>query len=282
MSTAVTQWITLDITVSEVVKEIAMDHAISLGDCAVIEADNNFQVSYADDEGGHASITELKTFLREIDPEAHIGETLVQRENWNRKWQAYFKPVLVSDHMVILPEWEDPNTFSQEVRTRIKPAMAFGTGTHETTQLCLELLEIARPTEGKVLDIGTGSGILGITALHLGASSVDGIDIDPLVTENVMENVNLNQVAGKFKLQITNDPDLKEPYDLLMVNMIRSNLFPILPAYFKSVRKGGTAIVSGLLKTEENEFQELLAGSSWKVQAARTKNEWIAYICTVE
>lgn len=276
------QWITLDVTISDTVKDIAMNHAGSLGDGAVIEKDGEFQVSYADDAAGHAAIDQLNVFLREIDPEVLIRETVVQRENWNREWQAYFKPVIIGDSIVILPDWEQPDQFPQRVKTRIKPAMAFGTGTHETTQLCLELLDTLDSVSGKVLDIGTGSGILGITALHLGTSQVDGIDIDPLVTENVLENIALNQVSGKFKLQISREPQLNRPYDMLLVNMIRSNLFPVLPTYFNSLVPGGTAIVSGLLKTEDKEFQDLLSNSSWTILRTLTKNEWIAYLCTVK
>jgi len=144
------------------------------------------------------------------------------------------------------------------------------------------MLQASINGQESVLDIGTGSGILGITALHLGAARVDALDNDPFTEENIRENLELNGIQSGFNLQITEAPILKTPYDLLVVNIIRARLFPILPEYFQVVRSGGKAIVSGLLATEDEETRALIATSPWKIIKPFSKNEWIAYLCEVK
>lgn len=276
------RWITLDVKVSRNSQEIAMDHAMALGGTAIVEKDGKFQVSYPDDDPGRMALTELRTYLHTIDSDVSVNETIVQRENWNREWQKFFKPVSISETILILPEWENPDSFDQSIITRIRPAMAFGTGTHETTQLCLKLLGKSVKAGDSVLDLGTGSGILGITALHLGANHVDGIDIDPAVGENALENIELNGMIGKFDLQITEQPELNDPYDLLVVNMVRARLLPILPAYYGRVHPRGTVVISGLLGAEDEEFREFLQDSPLIVEEQIAMNEWNGYRCSIK
>ncbi len=278
----VSQWISADISISENQREIAMDFALALGGLAIVEKENSFQVSYPLNDDVQMILSDLKAFLKDLDPEATISQDIVNRENWNKNWQAYFKPTEITKQLIVLPEWEDPATFSHEIKTRIRPAMAFGTGTHETTQLCLQILELSIKGQERILDVGTGSGILGIAALQLGAAQVDAIENDPFTRENVEANLSLNGISSGFNLQITEKPTLNPPYDLMVVNIIRSRLFPILPQYFNTVRSGGQVLVSGLLVTEDTETRDLLANSPWKIIKPYIKNEWIAYLCEVK
>lgn len=273
------QWISADIKISEAYREIAMDHAMALGGLAIVERDADFQVSYPLDENTQLILENLRTFLTDLDSSATLVQDVVDRENWNKNWQAFFKPTPITEDLIVLPEWEDPGDFSEKTRVRIRPAMAFGTGTHETTQLCLEILDEHVSRGDRILDVGTGSGILGITALLKGAAEVDGLENDPFTQENIIDNLALNGVRSGFNLQITESPALNAPYDLMVVNIIKARLFPILPAYFDAVRTGGKVIVSGLLHTEDQETRELLAQSPWKITQTYTKNEWIAYLC---
>ncbi|NQV14723.1 50S ribosomal protein L11 methyltransferase [bacterium] len=282
MIDTVSQWVSADIHVAEEHAEIAMDFALALGGLAIVEKDDTFQVSYALNDDIQLVLNELKLFLKDLDPDSSISEDVVDRENWNKNWQAYFKPTQISDELIILPEWELPTDYSHRVKTRIRPAMAFGTGTHETTQLCLEMLETCIRGNERVLDLGTGSGILGITALHLGAAWIDAIENDPVTEENIQDNLKLNGINSAFRLQITESPELNPPYDLMLVNIIKARLFPLLPSYFDCVRTGGKVLVSGLLATEDEEIRELLADSPWKILKPYTKNEWIAYLCEVK
>ncbi len=281
MIESVSQWISADIRIANQHREIAIDFAMALGGLAIVEKDDIIQVSYPLDDKVQVILEKLNSFLKDLDKEATMNQAVVDRENWNKNWQAYFKPTEITERVIILPEWEDPSAFPHPVKTRIRPAMAFGTGTHETTQLCLQILDDCIKGQERVLDIGTGSGILGITALHRGASEVDGIENDPFTKDNIKENLELNGISSGFNIQINEEPVLNTPYDLMVVNIIRARLFPILPKFFDSVRTGGKVIVSGLLATEDLETRELLDNSPWKIIKNYTKNEWIAYLCEV-
>lgn len=276
------QWITADINISETHREVAMDYAMALGGLAIVENDNFFQVSYPLDENTQLLLENLRNFLIDIDDSANITQDVVNRENWNKNWQAFFKPTPITNDLIVLPEWDDPSGFREKTKVRIRPAMAFGTGTHETTQLCLQILDQQIRGGESVLDVGTGSGILGITALLKGASVVDGLENDPFTEENIHDNLVLNDIKRNFNLQITDTPQLNAPYDLMVVNIIKARLFPILPNYYNAVSAGGKVIVSGLLQTEDDETRKLLAGSPWEIRQTYIKNEWIAYLCEVK
>ncbi len=282
MSQTVSQWVSADIQIAEPWREIAMDFSMSLGGLGIVEKDDVFQVSYPMSDGIQLTLDQLKVFIQDLDPQAQILHHTVDRENWNKNWQAFFKPTEISSTTIILPEWENPADFDHPIITRIRPAMAFGTGTHETTQLCLEILEKSVEQGMRVLDIGTGSGILGITALHLGAASVDAIENDPFTEENIRDNLKLNGISKGFHLQISESPSLGPAYDLMVINIIKAKLFPLLPGFFETVRPGGQVIVSGLLGTEDKETRALLQQSPWKITKSFTKNEWIAYLCEVQ
>jgi len=275
------QWISADIRIDAAYWEVAMDHALALGGLAIVEGEDSFQVSYPLNDDTQLILADLKRFLLDLDADSSISQDVVNRENWNRNWQAYFKPTPITDQLIVLPEWEDPNDFEEQVKVRIRPAMAFGTGTHETTQLCLEILdEVIRGGE-RVLDVGTGSGILGIAAILKGARDVLGIENDPFTEENIRDNLELNGVSSRFTVEISDTPVLSGPYDLMVVNIIKARLFPILPDYFQAVRPGGQVIVSGLLQTEDEETRMLLAHADWRISRTVTKNDWIAYLCEV-
>ncbi|MBT4033644.1 MAG: 50S ribosomal protein L11 methyltransferase [Candidatus Marinimicrobia bacterium] len=276
------QWVSADICIADQYREIAIDFAMALGGLAVVEKDDVFQVSYPLDNETQLVLEKLKTFIIDLDQAASMSQDVVDRENWNKNWQAFFKPTSITEQLIILPEWEVPDQFPQAIKTRIRPAMAFGTGTHETTQLCLEILDDLVQGGERVLDVGTGSGILGITALLKGAAEVDGLENDPFTEENIRDNLELNGIQSGFNLQISEAPVLNPPYDIMVANIIRARLFPILPGFFASVRRGGKVIVSGPLQVEDPETRELLALSPWEVLRTYTKNEWIAYLCVVK
>lgn len=281
MTKTSSRWISADISIEDQHRDIAMDFAMALGGLAVVERDDVFQVSYDLNKDTQQLLGELKAFLQDLDPDSSLSQSVVDRENWNKNWQAFFKPTVITKDLIILPEWESPKNFPQAIKTRIRPAMAFGTGTHETTKLCLEILDVQIQGGERVLDVGTGSGILGITALLKGAAEVDALENDPLCEENVQDNLALNGIHSGFHLQMTETPVLDADHDLMVVNIIKARLFPILPDYFNAICQGGRVIISGLLEAEDAETRELLAKSPWQVLKTYTKNEWIAYLCEV-
>ena len=220
------QWVSADICIAPEFYDVAIDFAMALGGLAIVEKEDVFQVSYPLDNDTQLILDELKTFIMDLDQGASLSQDIVDRENWNKIWQAFFQPTPITKQLIILPEWEVPEQFPQAIKTRIRPAMAFGTGTHETTQLCLEILDELVQGGERVLDVGTGSGILGITALLKGAAEVDGLENDPFTEENIRDNLALNSIHAGFNLQISESPVLSDPYDIMVVNIIRARLSP--------------------------------------------------------
>jgi ribosomal protein L11 methyltransferase len=274
------EWVTIHVSVDLDFRDLAMDAAFQHGALGVVENPAGFDASFEQ----NTQITEtLNAFQAQVlnwDAQAGFTDETVGWENWNANWQAYFQPVEIGKKLLILPEWskQDPG---DRLAIRIRPAMAFGTGTHETTRLCLEYLEETVTPGMTVLDVGTGSGILGLAALKLGAQHVDGVDNDELIADNVADNLALNGVTDQFDLHLGQLTKPRTPYDLLVVNIIRKNLFPLLPGYYEHVGPNSVVIVSGLLREEDALLRHLLQESPWQILNAKTKNEWIAYRCIV-
>lgn len=273
-------WINYDISLAEEFREIAADFVLGSGAEAVVETRDGIQFSIEETASSDAHTLDLIRFFQDLDPDFILQQARIPEENWNAGWQAYFRPTPVGQRILVLPEWADANDDGR-IPVRIHPGMAFGTGTHETTQLCLEFMEESISAQDRVLDLGTGSGILAIAALKLGASSVIGIDHDEQVLENLQKNLELNGIRSGFDAVITKNPPDLEELDYLVVNIIKRHLLPLLPQYFDSVKKGGTVVIGGLLKEEDPELRELLTNSPWSIMESRTKHEWIAYRCHV-
>jgi ribosomal protein L11 methyltransferase len=221
--------------------------------------------------------------------EAVHGPFESPRENWHDAWRQYFRPVEVTSRTVIVPSWEEHLAKAYEnmgkLVLRIEPGMAFGTGTHATTQLCLRIAErVVRPGD-EVLDAGTGSAILAIAAAKLGAKRVLGFDLDPDVVDNAADNLALNHVAPEtVEIRITALEDLPlEAYDVILCNMLSHEFEPLLPALARRLRSGtGRLVLSGLLTEEEDEVRSWLTRPEVALRAQETlqSGEWSAIVAT--
>jgi ribosomal protein L11 methyltransferase len=211
------------------------------------------------------------------------------RENWHDAWRQYFRPVEITTRTVIVPSWEEHLATAYEqlgkLVLRMEPGMAFGTGTHATTQLCLKLAErLVRPGD-RVLDAGTGSAILAIDAAKLGASHVLGFDLDPDVSENAADNMRLNHVTDDVvEIRITTLDALPlDSYDLIFCNMLSHEFEPLLPGLAKRLKAGsGRLLLSGMLLEEEDTVRGWLARRDVALRAIEidTSGEWLAMVAT--
>lgn len=203
---------------------------------------------------------------------------LVPRENWHEGWRQYFKPVEVGERLLVVPPWEaeEAGRTSDRVILIAEPGMAFGTGTHETTQLCLRYAEELVQGAARVLDIGTGSGILGIAALKLGASYCLGVDNDPEVRENVADNLRLNDVpTAKFELMIgLLDQIAPQPFNLIFCNMLMHEFWPVLPQLRDYLAEDGLALVSGFLEQERGAVEGRLTELGYLLSHPKKAGEW--------
>ncbi|MBU5612081.1 50S ribosomal protein L11 methyltransferase [Geomonas azotofigens] len=185
--------------------------------------------------------------------------SIIKNEDWANNWKVHFKPVRIGNRLVIKPTWEEYQRVEGDLVIQIDPGMAFGTGAHPTTKMCLESLErIAFAAEGgklpnPVLDVGTGSGVLSIAAALLGATEVTAVDIDPEAVRVTQENLELNGVDTVVKASTTDLSQLPGGYAVVVANILAEELVRLSDQLTSRVAPGGWLILSGIL-TEKEEF----------------------------
>lgn len=220
-----------------------------------------------------------KNFNLDLAPKDMIIEPCAD-QNWRESWKASFKPVDIDGHCVVLPPWEDKNSFPHRYKIIIDPGMAFGTGQHETTRLCLKFFYELKKIPRTVFDVGTGSGILAIAAKMHGCEVILGCDIDEASIGIAEENAVANNVSG---LKFTSTPIADLPadaYDLVFANIQSKPLLRIFPEIAKRVSDNGAIIVSGVLENERSEFESAIATLGFKVTGHRQMGDWAGLLCT--
>jgi ribosomal protein L11 methyltransferase len=212
--------------------------------------------------------------LGTIDPPAYAW---VQEEDWANAWKAYFKPTRVGERLVIIPSWEEYTLQEGDVPLYLDPGMAFGTGTHPTTSLCLRRLETLVKPGARVLDVGTGSGILAIAAARLGAAEVLGIDIDPVAVRVAKENAERNGVQIEFR-QATLDQVEASEYDVVIANIIASIIIDILPDVATRLKKDGRFLASGIITEKKQSVLDAMTATWMLPMEAREEAGWVALV----
>ncbi|WP_346293535.1 50S ribosomal protein L11 methyltransferase [Sphaerothrix gracilis] len=207
---------------------------------------------------------------------------LIDEEDWSKSWKSYWQPQKIGDRFLINPAWLPEPTEGDRVVLRLDPGAAFGTGTHPTTQLCLESLEmrLGEQAEDKVLaDIGCGSGILSIGALLLGAKQIYAVDIDPLAIKSTDENRALNQLSGdrliaqQGSLQ-TLKQQLAEPVDGILCNILAEVIVDLIPDMTAIAKPSTWGILSGILLDQAKIVADTLEDNGWVVATLWRRQEW--------
>lgn len=224
---------------------------------------------------------ETISFLTDRFQEENITYTLevasIEEEDWATSWKKYFKPIKIGKKLIIIPSWE-ANIESSRTKILLDPGMAFGSGQHETTRLCLELLDSKVKDGDRVLDVGTGTGILAIASLLLGAKEALGIDIDPLSIKVAKENSLLNEVRADFKLRTINQLD-EASFDIVVANIVADVIIDILDDIKGKLKKGGLFIASGIIELREEDMRKTLASKGFRIQECKTENSWVSFLC---
>ena len=234
---------------------------------------------------------EIEDGLEELSQFVDVGDRTIEAsetedKDWINNWKQYFKPFTV-DNLLIKPTWEDiPEGYEDKLLIQIDPGTAFGTGQHETTQLCIRQLIHYVEKGAKILDVGTGSGILGITALKLGAQTVFGTDLDENAISAVRENLQANGITtDKFQVIQGNIIDDKEIqtlagtncYDIAVANILAPVIILLqrqIPAHLK---KGGIFIASGIINTKEEDVKEALSvNKELEIIETTYQGEWVS------
>ena len=204
----------------------------------------------------------------------------VNDQAWTDIWKKYFKPFHASDRLVIKPTWEDFTPAPGDIIIEIDPGMAFGSGTHETTSMCLSLLEEVITGGEEIIDVGTGSGILAIGGALLGAGHVLAIDIDPDAVRVARENVKLNHVDHLVSVQQGNLLDrVSDTCDICVANSISDVIIAFAAPLLKHIRPGGLFITSGIVTLRSEEVAKALTDAGYEILRHVQKGEWSAFLC---
>ena len=200
----------------------------------------------------------------------------VHEQDWAENWKKYYKPFRAGEHLVIKPSWEPYEEKAGDLVLELDPGMAFGTGTHETTYMCMEQLEKYVTPGCRVIDVGCGSGILGLAAAKLGASDVLAIDLDELAVKVAAENTEKNGLGGVVRVA---HGDLlerrEEKADVIVANIIADVICYLCAPAKKHLLPGGVFICSGIIREREQDVQNALAAAGYTVCNRLAKGEWV-------
>ncbi|MCM1330216.1 MAG: 50S ribosomal protein L11 methyltransferase [Ruminococcus sp.] len=263
------------------------DDLMNLRDCETCVT-----VYLPDDTQGADMLSALRSemsALAERDTDKAFGRLAVElanvrEEDWANNWKQYFKPLTVGEKLVIKPSWEEYAENDGRTVLEIDPASSFGTGQHNTTQLCLELIEENLRPGDRVLDLGCGSGILSIAAMLLGAKEVTAVDVSQNSVETAKENAAKNRIpAEKYRAycgDIVGDGALVEKigegYDIIAANIVADVLIAMSPLFEKFLKMGGTLILSGIITERCNEVMDAVSAQGYDTRQLKSKDGWAA------
>ena len=213
------------------------------------------------------------------DYRAEITLTKVKEADWANAWKAYYKPVKVSDKVVIKPSWENYDTDGCDVVIELDPGMAFGTGSHPTTVMSIRALEKYLIPGEKVIDVGTGSGVLAVTAAKLGASAVLALDLDPLAVRVAQTNINLNNVHDRVTVRPGNLLlGVDEQAALVVANIIADVIMDLSAQVWERLIDKGIFIASGIIKERCDEVVRHLSSKGFHIEEILRENGWVALV----
>ncbi|MBN1382986.1 MAG: 50S ribosomal protein L11 methyltransferase [Deltaproteobacteria bacterium] len=207
----------------------------------------------------------------------------VADSDWGEEWKKYFKPLRVSKSIVIKPTWERCEPVGSDIVIEIDPGMAFGTGQHPSTRMCLEALEelMVKKKEDKkchVLDVGTGTGILGIASAKLGADRVICVDIDKKAIAIARENAKINEVQTRIRFINRDVATVDEPFDLIIANLTANLLVKLHKHLISLLEQDGHLILSGIIEQDKPEIEKHYYTGALELQRIITEKEWVCYI----
>jgi len=225
-------------------------------------------------QGLHEALAQLNAVI----PDTAIQVQLVEPQDWNARWAASVKPIRIGRRLGIRPSWATMEMPDDGIQLIIDPKQAFGTGHHATTHLLLEWLEdVSCLTSSRVLDIGTGSGILSMMALRLGALSALGIDTDAVAIDCAKDYAEVNGFTEELKLQVCRTDDLADQsFEIIVANIVRNTILDIASEFSRFRFSATQLFLSGLLEDDESDIVKRLSRHGWIHQAMRKRDGWIA------
>jgi ribosomal protein L11 methyltransferase len=215
-----------------------------------------------------------------LRPIGELRTRLVHEADWAEAWKAFFPVLRVGRRLVIRPTWRRHRREPDDVVLALDPGMAFGTGLHPTTRLCLAALEALVDEGGldggSVLDVGCGSGILAIAALRLGATWAYGVDTDPIAIESTLANARRNRVMRRMSARVGSLPSGEPPFDVVLANLVAGVLVPLAGTLHDELRPGGTLLASGIFTDREADVRAAFEAAGLAIRERSAEGEWVA------
>lgn len=294
------QWLELLVTVPASSTDSLAERLIALGSPGIVEdsASKDTRIPEISTEGVSTLIAafpldqvsegllaavrqSLDALGPEIAPHTRLAMRLTHGHAWLQRWKQYYRPFKVGGHLVIRPPWEAYTAGPDEVVLTLNPGLAFGTGLHATSQLCLGVLEtIARAQGGaNLLDVGCGSGILSLTAVLFGFGEAFGVDLDPVAVRVARANARLNQLSKHVTFAPGSLEVVSARFQVIVANILLEPILGMLQDLHNVLAPGGTLILSGILAAEVVQLRRGLAQQRWRLTRQVTQEGWAAIIC---
>jgi ribosomal protein L11 methyltransferase len=258
------------------------------------EGDAVMQAYFSEDtdmEQIQADVRELLSKLPEygLNPgKGDLSLASIQEEEWAEAWKQYFKPTHITERLVIKPTWETYEAKPHETIIELDPGMAFGTGTHATTALCMRTLEGVIQPGDNAIDVGTGSGILAVTAVKLGAAHVLALDLDPVAVSSAKENARLNGLEEHITVELSDllgalhhgsaNTGIVLPAQVVVANILAEIIMTFVDDVYQALQPGGMYVASGIITSKENDVREALEQAGFTMVSREEENGWVALV----
>lgn len=256
-------------------------------------------VYVSDNASGHETLLEIKNelkLLKQRDKDDEFGRLEISLDNiseedWANNWKKYFHPMEVGEKVLIKPEWEELREPSERIVFNVNPGMSFGSGTHHTTQLCIEALEKYVDENTYMLDLGCGSGILSIIGIMLGAKGAAAVDIDPNAVDIAYENAQRNGVdKSKYTVlagDITSDKNLfsklsDRKYNVITANIVADVIIAVLPAAAGLIDDNGVFIASGIIEDRIEDVSKALSENGFDIKNIERRADWACIVSVLK
>lgn len=237
------------------------------------EKNISYGVYFEDSEDGLREIDRFIDFMDENIEDFHYEKELIDNSDWEEEWKKSYTSFEIGEEIIVKPSWEE-KVDTNRIIIEIDPKMAFGTGTHETTSMCMEYVEEMNMKDMDILDIGCGSGILSILAKKLNAKNVDACDIDQIAVDSTIENASINKVeVNAFISDLFSNVDKK--YDIIFANILAEILVKMLSEANDHLKDTGLLILSGIIREKERLVLDALKVNNFEVVDKVYKNDWV-------
>ena len=249
----------------------------------------------SDNPAGYEMLAAVKSTLaelKELDTDNEFGRldletSALNEEDWANNWKKYFHPMEIGEKILIKPEWEELSEKTDRVVFNINPGMTFGTGSHYTTQLCIESLEKYITEGSEMLDLGCGSGILSVISLMLGAKKAVAVDIDPNAVDIAYANAERNGVdKSKYSVyagNILTDEELQRKiggkYDVVAANIVADVIIGLTPKAREYMKENGVFITSGIIEDRTDDVKAALEENGFEIVEIKQRKDWVSIVC---